>query len=238
MGGGLLGRLDAGPQSVAGGLPVGQPDFRFADQLVVGPGLALQSGPLGVNRRAAQFGPLRGFEPAELLPEPSLQLRKLFGTGVRQSAGQHRTGPVTGLTGHAVGALGLVAQVQCRCDEVRLAGPCESFVAAVAVGAAVLEHGGPAARLLVPLLECGQFAFAVECLAGGRLPALGHGEDAGGDVETFAGDAAGRGGPLQHALGEARFAGLDAGERRFTAAWVRRPGRFAERPRGPFRPRP
>lgn len=65
---GLLRRFDAFLKATTGGFPAREPAFRFQDQFVVGPGLPLQFGPLGVDLRAAPFGPTRGVEAAELLP--------------------------------------------------------------------------------------------------------------------------------------------------------------------------
>lgn len=199
---GVLCGLHAFPQGPVGGVPAGQPLRRLLDQFVVRAGLTLQAGPFGVDLPAPALGTACGLERAQLRAEAAFPVGQLAEARVGQLGRQTGAGPCQRSGRGAVGPLGLVTQFESRGHQVRLAGTGQLLVAAVPFRAAVLQTGGTAAGLLVPLLEPGQFAFRLGQEPGGVAPPFRRGQHPAGDVEPFTGAAARDGRPSQDRLGE------------------------------------
>lgn len=212
-GGGLVGGVDALLVAPAVALPGGEPAGRVEEQLLVGPGLAVELGALGGDLGAAGLGPAGGVERAQLLAHLPLQRAELVRPGLGQIGGQQRTGALAGRGRRVVLALGLRAQREGGGDEVGLAGPVEPVPYGGAAGPGGGKLVGAAAGVRVPALQLGEAALVVERDTGGGLPALGGGGGALRDGEALAGPGARDSGPLQDGLGEPGLPGAVVGQR-------------------------
>ncbi|CAM5436931.1 hypothetical protein SCALM49S_04264 [Streptomyces californicus] len=161
-GGGLLRGVDALLEGRTGGVPVGEPRVRVADQLVVGPGLPVQAKALPVDFGAALLGLPCRVEGVQLLLERPFQLGQPVGARVTQLRGQQRPGPVETVARGPVRPLGLLAQLQRRGDPVGPAGALQPLLAGVVFAPPLLQGLGTPQCLRVPLLEPGQFAFGLQ----------------------------------------------------------------------------